>query len=56
MYVGLVRLEELLTPDQQQAKQEVTALRSKDHDLFAGSLRAAGYDGVDRFERNPTCF
>ena len=40
IYVDLVHLEESLVPDQYQARQEVNALRSKYHDLFADALRA----------------
>jgi len=50
IYVDLVRLEESLAPDQQQAKQEVSALRSKYHDLFSEALREAGIECADRFE------
>lgn len=50
IYVDLVHLEESLAPDQHQARQEVSALRSKYHDLFADTLRAAGISCADRFE------
>ena len=50
IYVDLVRLEESLALDQLQARQEVSALRSKYHDLLAESLREAGIQCVDRFE------
>lgn len=56
IYVDLVRLEESLAPDQWQAKQEVTALRSKYHDLFADVLRQAGIPCVDRFEAAQRAF
>ena len=50
VYVDLVRLEEALAPDQWQARQEVTALRSKYHDLLADIFRQAGIVCADRFE------
>ncbi len=50
IYVDLVHLEESLAPDQHQARQEVSALRSKYHDLLAEVLRAAGVSYTDRFE------
>ena len=50
VYVDLVHLEESLAPDQYQARQEVSALRSKYHDLFADTLRASGISCADRFE------
>ena len=50
IYVDLVRLEESLAPDQHEAKQEVSALRSKYHDLFTQALREAGIECADRFE------
>lgn len=50
IYVDLIHLEESLAPDQHQAKQEVTALRSKYHDLFTQVLRSEGIACVDRFE------
>jgi hypothetical protein len=50
IYVDLVRLEESLASDQLQARQEVSALRSKYHDLLADIFRAAGIQCVDRFE------
>ena len=50
IYVDLIHLEESLAPDQHQAKQEVSALRSKYHDLFTQVLREAGISCADRFE------
>lgn len=56
IYVDLVRLEESLAPDQPQAKEEVTMLRSKYHDLFTEALRAAGIECADRFEAAQRAF
>ena len=56
IYVDLVRLEESLAPDEWQARQEVTALRSKYHDLFSQALRAAGIHCADRFEATRRVF
>ena len=56
IYVDLVRLEESLTPDQWQARQEVTALRSKYHDLFTQVLRQSGISCSDRFEATRRAF
>ena len=56
IYVDLVRLEEALTPDQWQAKEEVTMLRSKYHDLFAEVLRQSGIRCPDRFEATRKAF
>jgi hypothetical protein len=56
MYVDLVRLEESLAPDQEQAKAEVSALRSKYHDLFTETLRASGILCTDRFEATSRAF
>ena len=56
MYVDLIHLEESLAPDQHQAKQEVNALRSKYHDLFAQALRAGGISCADRFEATTRAF
>lgn len=56
IYVDLVHLEESLTPDQYQARQEVSALRSKYHDLFSDILRASGICCADRFEATRRAF
>ncbi len=56
IYVDLVRLEESLTPDQWQAREEVTMLRSKYHDIFTQTLRAAGIHCTDRFEATRKAF
>ena len=56
IYVDLVHLEESLASDQHQARQEVSALRSKYHDLFADALRAAGVPCADRFEATTRAF
>lgn len=56
VYVDLVRLEESLAPDQWQARQEVTALRSKYHDLFSDILRQSGVRCADRFEATRRAF
>lgn len=50
IYVDLVRLEESLAPEQWQAREEVSMLRSKYHDLFAQALRESGIACADRFE------
>ena len=50
IYVDLVRLEESLAPDQWQAREEVTRLRSKYHDLLSEVFRQAGIHVADRFE------
>ncbi len=50
IYVDLVRLEESLPQEDWQARQEVTILRSKYHDLFSEVLRQAGIACADRFE------
>ena len=56
VYVDLVRLEESLAPDQHQARQEVSALRSKYHDLLTQELRASGILCADRFEATSRAF
>ena len=56
VYVDLIRLEESLAPDQHQARQEVSALRSKYHDLFTEALRVAGISCADRFEATTRAF
>ena len=56
IYVDLVRLEESLTPEQWQAKQEASILRSKYHDLFTQTLREAGIECADRFEATRRAF
>jgi len=56
IYVDLVRLEESLGPDEWQARQEVTMLRSKYHDLFSEELRRAGIVCADRFEASRRAF
>ena len=56
IYVDLVRLEESLAPDQWQARQELSALRSKYHDLFSDLLRASGIVCADRFEATHLAF
>lgn len=56
IYVDLIHLEESLAPDQHQAKQEVSALRSKYHDLFTQALRAADISCNDRFEATARAF
>ena len=56
IYVDLVRLEESLAPDQWQAREEVTILRSKYHDLFTQALRASGVSCTDRFEATRRAF
>ena len=56
IYVDLVRLEESLGPDQHQAREEVSLLRSKYHDLFAQALREAGISCADRFDATHRAF
>ena len=56
IYVDLVRLEESLAPDQWQAREEVTALRSKYHDFFTQTLRQSGISCTDRFEATRRAF
>ena len=56
IYVDLVRLEEALTPEQWQAKEEVSMLRSKYHDQFTQALREAGIQCSDRFEATRRAF
>ena len=56
MYVDLIHLEESLAPDQHQARQEVSAVRSKYHDLFTQALRDAGVPCADRFEATSHAF
>ena len=56
IYVDLIHLEESLAPDQHQARQEVSALRSKYHDLFTQALRADGVSCADRFEATARAF
>jgi hypothetical protein len=56
IYVDLVRLEESLGPDQYQAREEVTLLRSKYHDLLADIFRQAGISCADRFEATRKAF
>ena len=56
IYVDLIHLEESLAPDQHQARQEASALRSKYHDLFTEALRAAGIPCADRFEATSRAF
>ena len=56
IYVDLVRLEEALTPEQWQAREEVSMLRSKYHERFAQALREAGIDCADRFEATRRAF
>ena len=56
IYVDLVRLEESLTPEQWQAREEVSMLRSKYHELFAQALREAGIACADRFEATRRAF
>ena len=56
VYVDLVRLEESLGPDEWLARQEVTVLRSKYHDLFSDALHQAGIICTDRFEATKRAF
>ena len=56
IYVDLVRLEESFTLDQWQAREEVSMLRSKYHDLFTHALRQAGIECADRFEATRRAF
>ena len=56
IYVDLVRLEEALAPDQWQAREEVTALRSKYHALLSDIFRQAGIPVADRFEATRKAF
>lgn len=56
IYVDLVRLEEALGPDQYQAREEVTLLRSKYHDLLTDTFRQAGISCADRFEATRKAF
>ncbi|MBN1587254.1 MAG: hypothetical protein JW937_07480 [Candidatus Omnitrophica bacterium] len=50
IYIDLVQLEESLPPDELHARQEISALRSKYHDLFSDELRRAGIPFADRFD------
>ncbi len=56
IYVDLISLEESLAPGQEHARQEVTYLRSKYHDLFSDLLRASGIVCADRFEATKRAF
>ena len=56
IYVDLVRLEESLGTDQYQAREEVTLLRSKYHDLLTDVFRRAGISCTDRFEATRKAF
>ena len=56
VYVDLIHLEKSLAPDQHQARQEVSALRSTYHDLFTEALRAEGILCADRFEATVRAF
>ena len=56
IYIDLVRLEESLGPDQYQAREEVTLLRSKYHDLLTDIFRQAGISCADRFEATRKAF
>ena len=56
VYVDLVRLEQSLTPDQYQAREEINILRSKYHDLFSEALRQSGIRCEDRFEATRRAF
>ena len=56
MYVDLVRLEESLAPDQWQAREEVTRLRSTYHDLLSETFRLADIPFTDRFEATRKAF
>ena len=56
IYVDLVRLEESLPQEEWQARQEVTILRSKYHDLLTEVLRGAGIACEDRFEATRRAF
>lgn len=56
IYVDLIQLEQSLTLDQEQARQEVSALRSKYHDQFTDLLRASGIHCTDRFEATRRAF
>ena len=56
IYVDLVRLEESLAPDQWQAREEVTLLRSRYHELLSDIFRQAGIPVVDRFEATRKAF
>ena len=56
IYVDLVRLEESLGSDQYQAREEVTLLRSKYHDLLTDIFRRSGISCTDRFEATRKAF
>jgi hypothetical protein len=56
IYVDLVRLEERLSPDDWQGRQELSAFRSKYHDLFSEQLRRSGIVCSDRFEATRRAF
>ena len=56
VYTDLIRLEESLAPDQDQARQEIGWLRSKYHDLFTQALGEAGILYADRFEATARAF
>jgi hypothetical protein len=56
VYVDLIRLEESLAPDQCQARQELSVLRSKYHDLLTDIFRKAGIPAQDRFEATRKAF
>ncbi len=56
IYVDLVRLEKSIAPDQDQARQEVSVLRSKYHDLFTQALWETGIKSTDRFEATSRAF
>lgn len=50
IYIDLIHFEESLTPDECHARQEISILRSKYHDIFSDKLRRAGISFADRFD------
>ncbi len=56
IYVDLIRLEESLLPDDWKGRQELSALRSKYHDLLSDEFRRAGIVCSDRFEATRRAF
>ena len=50
VYVDLVRLEEKIPAEEQQAKDQANALRTKYHELLMQKMREEKIDFADRFD------
>lgn len=56
IYTDLVNLDDQIPPNEHIAKDEVSVLRSRYHDMLMDRLQAEGIEFVDRFDATRKAF